>query len=260
MRTPPPARAAMAAVRWLRTEVPDALRWLVLIGLTLLLVAAEGPPADPPGEMTDSLSEAQLMQLLAYSGQRGAALKQYENCSQIFLGELGVEPTEATKTLYQQIKSGELQPPQQEHAHPLKFTTRPPPFREEEFEGVEVILGSPNGWDHVKYGECGGLPIMRVGDIVEVSKDRLSYDGVCQLYSICSKGEFHYSAFARDERYRVEQVEKSPLGTYIYLDRKPGRFNVVNFDLVQTKEDTWLEREERARRMMGLGPAVSRIL
>ncbi len=99
---------------------------------------------------------------------------------------------------------------------------------------------------------------MRVGDMVEVSKDRLSYDGVCQLYSICSKGEFHYSAFARDERYRVEQVEKSPLGTYIYLDRKPGRFNVVNFDLVQTKEDTWLEREERARRMMGLGPAVSR--
>ena len=48
----------------------------------------------------------QLMRLLALSGQRGAALAQYETCREMLDEELGVEPTTETRLLYNRIKSG----------------------------------------------------------------------------------------------------------------------------------------------------------
>ncbi|MEM7125883.1 MAG: BTAD domain-containing putative transcriptional regulator [Chloroflexota bacterium] len=49
----------------------------------------------------------QRMILLAYSGQRTAALKQYDLCCQTLKEELDVPPMEQTITLYEQIKSGQ---------------------------------------------------------------------------------------------------------------------------------------------------------
>jgi len=46
-----------------------------------------------------------LMRLLARSGDRSAALAQYETCRQMLADELGVEPAEATRALYEQIKA-----------------------------------------------------------------------------------------------------------------------------------------------------------
>lgn len=51
----------------------------------------------------------QLMLLFALSGQRSAALAQFETCQAILDEELGVEPTEATITLYQKILNEEIQ-------------------------------------------------------------------------------------------------------------------------------------------------------
>ena len=48
----------------------------------------------------------QLMRLLALSGQRGAALAQYETCREMLDEELGVEPTTETRLLYNRIKTG----------------------------------------------------------------------------------------------------------------------------------------------------------
>ncbi|MFQ5616964.1 MAG: BTAD domain-containing putative transcriptional regulator, partial [Anaerolineales bacterium] len=48
----------------------------------------------------------QLMQLLTLTGQRGAALAQYETCRRILLEELGIVPTEETSTLYERIRAG----------------------------------------------------------------------------------------------------------------------------------------------------------
>lgn len=31
------------------------------------------------------------------------------------------------------------------------------------FEGHDVVLGAPQGWDAAKDGECAGLPVMREG-------------------------------------------------------------------------------------------------
>ncbi|MCB9006192.1 MAG: hypothetical protein H6656_02185 [Ardenticatenaceae bacterium] len=65
----------------------------------------------------------QLMLLLALSGQRSAALTQYDSCRNMLLEELGVEPTAATIALYEQILREEIQPDTQ----PIAIETRTPP-------------------------------------------------------------------------------------------------------------------------------------
>ena len=51
----------------------------------------------------------QLMRLLALSGQRSAALAQYETCRQVLQSELGVEPAPETVVLYESIRDGTFQ-------------------------------------------------------------------------------------------------------------------------------------------------------
>jgi DNA-binding SARP family transcriptional activator len=55
----------------------------------------------------------QVMRLLAWSGRRGAALRQFESCKATLWEELAVELTEETLALYQQIQAGELDSPPQ---------------------------------------------------------------------------------------------------------------------------------------------------
>jgi len=62
----------------------------------------------------DELSEPahrQLMQLFTWSGQRGAAIRQYELCEKILADELGVEPEEETIKLFEALKSNRLASP-----------------------------------------------------------------------------------------------------------------------------------------------------
>jgi DNA-binding SARP family transcriptional activator len=54
----------------------------------------------------------ELMDLLALSGQRSAALKHYRTCRQFLADELGVEPSEETTELYIQIRDGKYKRPQ----------------------------------------------------------------------------------------------------------------------------------------------------
>ncbi|MEZ4731570.1 MAG: BTAD domain-containing putative transcriptional regulator [Caldilineaceae bacterium] len=59
----------------------------------------------------DPLHEAthrHLIRLLAQTGQRSAALAQYESCRQLLLAELDAPPDEITTALAEQIRSGEL--------------------------------------------------------------------------------------------------------------------------------------------------------
>ena len=52
----------------------------------------------------------QVMRLLADSGQRTAALAQYETCRRVLAAELGVEPSVQTTRLYHHIRDGDLTP------------------------------------------------------------------------------------------------------------------------------------------------------
>jgi DNA-binding SARP family transcriptional activator len=49
----------------------------------------------------------QMMALLAQSGQRAAALNQYETCQKLLQAELKVEPSAETRQLYEQIRAGQ---------------------------------------------------------------------------------------------------------------------------------------------------------
>ena len=51
-----------------------------------------------------------LMRLHCLAGDRTSALREYEQCATVLLDELGVEPSRQTKTLYQQVVNGQLEP------------------------------------------------------------------------------------------------------------------------------------------------------
>jgi len=85
----------------------------------------------------------QLMRALALSGQRSAALAQYQTCRRILAAELGVVPTTATEALRAQIEAETLAPhPRPPHNLPTQLT----PFigREAELEQVAERLNHPD--------------------------------------------------------------------------------------------------------------------
>jgi WD40 repeat protein/DNA-binding SARP family transcriptional activator len=74
----------------------------------------------------DPLMEAahrQMMLLLAYSGQRGAALAQYETCRKALADELKVEPSPETRALFELIQAGQLKEPHLAPAAPPELAT-----------------------------------------------------------------------------------------------------------------------------------------
>lgn len=65
-----------------------------------------------------------LMILLARSGQRSAALAQYDICRRTLLNELGVEPLPETTALYTRIKAAAAPPPHNLPPQPTPFVGR----------------------------------------------------------------------------------------------------------------------------------------
>jgi DNA-binding SARP family transcriptional activator len=53
-------------------------------------------------------AHGQLMRTLALTGQRSAALVQYESCCRVLSRELGLTPSAETTALYEQIRAGKL--------------------------------------------------------------------------------------------------------------------------------------------------------
>jgi len=92
-------------------------------------------------EMESYREEAhrQLMHILARSGQRSAALAQYETCRRILVEELGVKPAQKTQALYERIRSaGEARP------HNLPSQLTPLIGREGELQQIAERLANPD--------------------------------------------------------------------------------------------------------------------
>jgi predicted ATPase/DNA-binding SARP family transcriptional activator len=107
----------------------------------------------------------QLMTALAHSGQRSAALVQYENCRHLLEGELGVAPSTETTALYERIRAAGDTPP---HNLPLQ----PTPFigRREELAQISACLQSP---------DCRLLTLVGTGGM---GKTRLALQAAEQAY------------------------------------------------------------------------------
>jgi DNA-binding SARP family transcriptional activator/predicted ATPase len=91
-------------------------------------------------EPWDEAAHQQLMRTLALSGQRGAALAQYETCHRLLAEELGVEPAPETRQLYEQIRDGKLKAPGPAQPAPPDLTPSLPAFLEEEAPQVEIPI------------------------------------------------------------------------------------------------------------------------
>ncbi|MBC8163961.1 MAG: tetratricopeptide repeat protein [Roseiflexaceae bacterium] len=103
---------------WLLVERErNEQRLLALIQRHADLLERRGALAEAADVLTrllaiDPLQEQahrQRMSLLARSGQRGAALAQFESCQRALAGELGVEPEQATVALVEAIRAGAVQ-------------------------------------------------------------------------------------------------------------------------------------------------------
>ena len=66
------------------------------------------------------------MQLYAWTGQRNAAIRQYQECRLILKRELNIEPETVTTELYKRIQSGELQRQQVRALSPEMYSRRAP--------------------------------------------------------------------------------------------------------------------------------------
>jgi predicted ATPase/DNA-binding SARP family transcriptional activator len=92
----------------------------------------------------------QMMRVFAQEGQYGAALAQYETCRRVLADELGVEPSNETRELYEKIKIGDwkerptsnLQSPTSN----FQLQTHLTPFigRERELANLGKLIGDQN--------------------------------------------------------------------------------------------------------------------
>ena len=101
------AQALIGQHRW-DDAVDAARRWLAL---------------DPLHEP----AHRQLMRLYAWSGRRGAALRQFQACQRVLEEELGVEPLEETVAVHQAIQANRLPPPPLAPAAPEPHPLAPGP-------------------------------------------------------------------------------------------------------------------------------------
>jgi predicted ATPase/DNA-binding SARP family transcriptional activator/Tfp pilus assembly protein PilF len=93
----------------------------------------------------------QMMRMLARSGQRSAALAQYESCRRILANELGIEPLPETTALYERIQTATLARKPDLPAQPTRFVGR-----EEDLAQIANLLNNP---------ECRLLTILGPGGI-----------------------------------------------------------------------------------------------
>lgn len=132
---------------WLRREAVQALSYLAHYREHLgdYALAREHAWKQVDLDPWREESHRQLMRLLALDGQRSAALAQYETCSQALAEELGVDPSEETTALYEQIRAGK-DSVGADLAHSFTLPRSPTPFvgRAAELDALAERLADPD--------------------------------------------------------------------------------------------------------------------
>jgi DNA-binding SARP family transcriptional activator len=156
-------------------------------------------------EPWDEAAHQLLMRTLAQSGQRNAALAQYQSCRRVLREELEVEPSEATTRLYEQIRDGKLGAPQAAPAARPGAAARLPGYLAKELPAAETPvfvarereLGKLNGMLELALagqgraafvtGEAGSGKTALVGEFARRAQERhaelVVASGDCNAYT-----------------------------------------------------------------------------
>ena len=128
----------------------------------------------------------QMMMLLALSGQRSAALKQFEVCRRLLADELGVEPNRDTVELHHRIASGEVTPQPAATPMPRDWPVEATPFvgRADELAKLHEYLAAPDSHLATVVGISG------------VGKTRFVLQGATQAMGVFRQGVNYVSAAA----------------------------------------------------------------
>ena len=188
----------------------------------------------------------QWMRGLALSGKRGEALAQYEACRRALMEELGVEPEEETRALYDSIREGTLSAGAEGRARSVSAEVEPrqrsnlpaplTPFvgRKEYLAEIGARLGDPGCRLLTLVGPGGG------------GKTRLALEAAGELLSVEQRDGFSDGVFfvplapLRSAEDIVSAVAQS-LGFSFYEGREP-RWQLL--DYLRAKEmllvlDNW---------------------
>jgi predicted ATPase/DNA-binding SARP family transcriptional activator len=154
----------------------------------------------------------QVMQALADSGQRSAALAQYEACRKILLEELGVEPAAETTALYEHLKRAEVLSPESGSAAPhgrrrLALPTQVTPFlgRQQELAQLAEVLSNP---------ACRLVTLIGPGGM---GKTRLAVQAAVQQQANFDDGAAFVALASLANREQVVTAMADALGLVLYI-------------------------------------------
>jgi predicted ATPase/DNA-binding SARP family transcriptional activator len=131
----------------------------------------------------------QMMRALALSGQRSAALAQYEACRRVLKTELGVEPTRDTLRLYEHIRDGSVDD-LSTFTPTVRLPAMPTPLvgREREIAELVELIENP-AHRLVTIAGTGGigktrLAIAAAGELAYAFKDGVTFVSLAALDSV----------------------------------------------------------------------------
>ena len=158
-----------------------------------------------------------LMKLYAQSGQRAAALRQYQVCLETLEAELGIQPSDETTTLDKQIRNGawgEHENSQTKTVNPNNLPPNPHPFigRESELSAIAQFLEEADTRlvTIVGAGGVGKTRLALAAATMEINKTNFP-DGIYFISLIpLSEPEALISAIAETVGYPLQSDQRSP--------------------------------------------------
>ncbi len=197
----------------------DALRRLAA------LQSARGDHAAAAGQLRrgvelqplEELGHRELMRQLALHGQRTAALEQYERCRVTLAAELGVELEAETLRLYEQIRDGQLAPPEPA-SPPLPTPLLPLVGRERELAELAARLREPS---------CRLLSVVGPGGC---GKTRLALEAARQVQAERPDGAHHVPLSAAADAAGLVQAIAQGVGLRFYASgQAPPRQQLLDY-------------------------------
>jgi predicted ATPase/DNA-binding SARP family transcriptional activator len=155
-------------------------------------------------------AQRQLMQALAATGDRAAALAAYARCRQVLADEFGAEPDAATTALYERIAAGQLGPPISTAPADVVIPPAPPnnlPAPLTTFVGREMELTQLAA--RLNRPECRLLTLVGPGG---VGKTRLARELAARALSEFGDGVFFVTLASVDRAEMVPSAIAQALG------------------------------------------------